>query len=155
VNARFGRVTDVLYVNDEAGDARRTVRLMTYQPMTVHVGAPPASRERSDFALFARRGAEPPIGPMALPFGLGDAAIPMPLAGDSRGTVTVASTFAPPRRRRLGDPLVRAEPAPFTVITLRAGLGRRAEFTLQALIEDPGSLGPGVSVSNAVFVRVE
>ena len=155
VNARLGRVTDVLFVNDEAGDARRTVTVPSWVPLFVHVDAPPASRRPAAFVLWARRGDEAPDEPVALPRGIGDAAFPVPLAGPAPGTVTVANSFAPARRRRLGRALLERGPAPATILERRRGLGRRVSFRLQGVIEDPGAYGPGVSVTNAVFVRIE
>ncbi len=155
VNAGLGRAADVLFVNDETGGPRRSPRIASWEPIVVLVDAPPAARGPAGFALYARRGAGVPAEPVELPHGIGAIAFPIPLVGGNAGTVTLANSFSPRRGRRLGRPLLKSLPAPAIVAQRPRGLGRSLRLTLQGLVEDPGSSGPGVSVTNAVFLRVD
>ncbi len=154
VNTRFGSPANVLYVNDKAGDARGHVAVEHWAPTTIFVDAPPAATEPCRYVLFALPGSEMGALPVEQPFDLGPMAFRTPLSGGSPQAVTIANNFFPPRMRKLGFPAIETDPAPSMVLHLPQGFGREVDLTLQGFIVDPGSSGPGVSVTNVVYLRV-
>lgn len=154
VNAAHGTPANVLYVNDKPGDLRGRVSIENWVPITVYVDAPPAATEPCRFVLYAMPGGEPVSTPTEQPFGLGRMAFPTLLSGGGRPAHTIANNFFPPRGRKLGYPLIESSPSPSVVFRLPRGFRRPVEATLQGFIVDPGSAGPGVSVTNVVYLSV-
>jgi DNA-binding beta-propeller fold protein YncE len=145
---------NVLYVNDRAGDLRGRLEVESWVPVTVYVDAPPTAMEPCRYVLYAMPGDERNIQPTEQPFGLGRMAFPTPLSGGGVPAVTLANNFDPPRRMKLGFPLLETDPSPSVVFREPRGFGRSVDVTLQGFIVDPGSSGPGVSVTNVIFLRV-
>jgi hypothetical protein len=56
----------------------------------------------------------------------------------------------------LGFPYFVTNPAPSTVLTIPPGsIGSDTTLTFQGLIADAGSFGPGISLTNAIVLKVE
>lgn len=154
VNAANGAPADILYVNDNPGDLRGRVSVEHWVPITFLVSAPPTATEPCRFVLYAVPGVDPKAAPIDQPFGLGRMAFPTLLSGGGRPAYTIANNFDPPRGRKLGYPLLESSPSPSIVFHLPRGFGRAVEATFQGFIVDPGSAGPGVSVTNVVYLSV-
>lgn len=150
VNAGAGAITDVLFVNDSAGGARRTVPLLSYEPLVVSVAPPPSATTMAPFAIFAWRGRPGADSFRDLPFGIGTTCLPTPIHGGTPNAV-----WNNTGRIALGTPTRPSTAAPSTLLQLPSGVGRRATFVLQGVIADPASAGTRpASVTNAVLVEV-
>lgn len=152
VNAGAGSIADVLYVNDSAGGQSRRFLLRPEDPFLISLGAPPLATRPSPFALYAWAGVPPFDAAGPLPFGIGSACWPMPLGG---GAPQPGAIWNNTGRSALGVATLPSSPAPSLVLSRPAGLGRRATFSLQGLIADPGSAGSvRASVTNAIVVEI-
>src|SRR5262249_59211960 len=104
VNASKGPVTDVLFVNDSSGGVQRRVKLATYEPITVYMGAPPTATEEAPFAMYAWPG-EPSGATLArLPFRIGFSCMPTPLTGGSPAPLAIWNNAGRSRRLRAAKP---------------------------------------------------
>ncbi len=153
VNAGVGRITDVLFVNDSTGGRMRRIHLLTHEPLTVFVGAPPAAVVGSPFALFVW--GRPPTGltERRLPLGIGVTCFPTPLSRPDlpQPRVVWNNTGSP----RLGVADLASEPAPSIALSLPLGVQRPAEFFVQGIVRDPGSAAEvPASVTNGITVEV-
>jgi hypothetical protein len=154
VNDRVGPLADVLRVNGTPGSAlERRLDLASDAPIEIAMSAPPALQPAlARFALYAWLGVEPTTASVRrLPLGLGLAGLPMPLVpGGSPAPRIVWNNLGRPNR--LGSATLPSAPAPSVVLSRPAGVGRRATFTLQGLIEDPAAPNARAAVTNAVIV---
>jgi hypothetical protein len=152
VNRGRGAIANVLFVNDSAGAADRTVRVASWEPFFVYMGPPPAATRRAAFALFAWAGVPGAGEEHAMPHGIGVACRPMLDGQPGPRPLFVWNNTG---RRALGRAPLASEPAPWIVLERRSGLGRPMTFVLQGVIEDEGSAGDKpASVTNAVVVDV-
>src|SRR5262249_120631 len=150
-----GSPTDVLRVNDSAGDATRSVTVGTGQPIRVSLDRAPSGPEPASYVLFAWRGLPRrsamatssgqfvgcTANPTALNLGVGPQPTLCGLGGLGAEWCGSGRTIRLPRS------------APWAA-SHEHGLGR-ATFTLQAVLEDDAALNSAtLSVSNAVVVRV-
>jgi len=155
VNAGAGPVTDVLFVNGSAGDAKtREVALAIGEPFVLTLDAPP-EETTAPHATYVWLGAPGPSTWRDQPFGIGCTAMPTPLqrpAGPQ--PAVVFNVIGKPGK--LGAPDYPSHVAPTTVVNKGDGINRALVITIQGLILDHGSAGskPG-SVTNGVVVRVQ
>ncbi len=159
VNRGLGLVQDVLFVNGSSGDdPDRRVVLGLNEPITVNLETPPAGPACGFYALYAWQGSS--LNPTLLSS-----------RGEQFGYLMNPSPLQPmsgpqPFRCILGSGVpaaickgVRGFPgAPLKTpwsVTRSNGLGSPLEITLQALVEDQGSLTLApVSISNAVLLEI-
>lgn len=152
VDARSGRPSDVLYVNDSAGGRSRSLVLATYEPLTILMSAPPAAVGPAPFALYLWVGAVDPEGRRILPAGLGSTCMPTPLSGGSARLRAVWNNTGKPL---LGAATLASTPAPSVVVSRPSGAGRTARFFIQGIIADPGAIGlRPASVTNGLAVEI-
>src|SRR5262249_34866817 len=126
-----------------------------WDPATFSVAAPPLATRPCPFAIYVLPGARARTVPTEQPLGLGTMGFPTLLTGGEPQPITLANNFTPSRPRRLGAPVLASDPAPSIVATRPRGIGKRIRLTLQGFIVDPGSAGPGVSITNAIFLTVK
>ena len=122
-------------------------------PIAVTMAPSPTGPDPADFTLYCVA-YEPGLTDMAeQPYGIGVSCVPTPL---SKGNI-LPPPFTLVNRigfeKVLGYPrLTGIPPAPCTVFN--AGLPP-GKYTLQGLVFDSGSSGPGVSITNAIVLKVE
>jgi len=150
VDAAGGGVTDVLFVNDSSGGSDRTIGLLSHEPLSIFVAAPPSATGPTPFALYAWAGL--PDGMSALPAGIGSSCMPMPPVGGSPRLKVIWNNVG--RFTRLGFPTRPSTPAPSLVYLDSDGPGRSATFFLQGLIVDSASPSGRAAVTNGVTVIV-
>ena len=144
--------TDVLFVNDSAGDAERRVRLTRHEPLTIFMAAPPLATAEAPFALAAWPGSFSVGTRRFMPFGIDATCFPMLV---SQGPPYPAVVWNNTGQNALGRPTHRPSPAPSIVVHLPRGARRAATFYLQGVIADPGSAGSKpASVTNGVTVEI-
>jgi streptogramin lyase len=155
VSLGTGRTQDVLFVNDSAWRPERRVTLPTWEPVFVFVDAPALAIGPTPFALYAMPGlsVEDAV-PVEQPFGIGTSAFPTPLSGGEPQPIVIANGFRSRHAPEAGTPRIGAASAPMIVRSFPSGFGRPIRVVLQGIIADPGSAGPGYSVTNAVGVDV-
>jgi hypothetical protein len=156
VNSGRGTLSDVLFVNGDAGDQTRTVPLAPFDPLQVSLVKPPSrqSRPQARFALFAWRRVPSDSSVVELPFGAGLLAFPIPAVGGFPQPKVTWNNFR--HFGALGMPDMPSDPAPSTPLDLPGGVGFPVTFTLQALIADDGAAGEfPASPSNGVVVVVQ
>ena len=152
VNGGAGAVTDVLFVNDSAGRDARTIRLLTYEPLTVFVAAPPSAERTASYALFAWSVVPSPGDrPIGLPFAIGETCFPTPLTGGSPAPRVVWNNTG---NGLAGAPTLPSSPAPSIVVRLPQGLGRPARGYLQGIIRDRGAPNGRAAVTNGVTIEI-
>jgi hypothetical protein len=126
--------------------------LLSFQPLVVFLAAPPLATGGAPFALYAWAGEPDPSTVRTLPFGLGEACLPM---FASHGPPFPRAVWNNTGRAALGAPTRPSAPAPSIVLLRPAGAGRAVTFYLQGLIADPGSSAARpASVTNGVTVVV-
>ncbi|MBI1849585.1 MAG: S8 family serine peptidase [Planctomycetes bacterium] len=151
VDAANGSPVPVLGVDAGVGDGL-TIRLARGESFSLIVSPPPAGPEPAGFALYAMP-ALPSAATVAVqPFGIGTACLPTPLTPSVTAPIRVLANSLG-HRTRLGRPMRNSTPAPASISFAR-GLRGPATLTVQGLIEDLGSSGPGISVTNAVVVWI-
>lgn len=155
VNAGAGEAEDVLFVNGGAGDSCRVYSTSTGSPVLLTMEAPPVSHPLfpGEFALYTIL-YEPGSSDVAeQPYDIGTSCMPMPL---SNGNIkpppyTLVNTIG--FEKVLGFPfLTGIGPAPctiFDVSSLPSGT-----YTFQGYIFDGGSAGRGISLTNAIVLKV-
>jgi len=152
VNAGAGAPTDVLFVNEDVGDADRVVVLAESDSLRIFMAAPP-SIIVAPFALYAWLGWPAAGGPEFSIPGVGRTCFPTPLSPAAPSPVRIWNNTG---RRRLGVPSRASVPAPSTVVDSPRGVpgaGARSVF-LQGIIADPATNGTrGASVTNGIFLR--
>jgi hypothetical protein len=157
VNAAGSDLVNVLLVDDGStgpsfGDNKRIYNTTPGPNVTMTMDPSPAGPDPADFVLYVIP-IEPGIADMAdQPFGIGTSSFPMPL---SNGNVqpppfTVVNTIG--YKKTLGWPLLPGNPAPCTVFSYPMTTGI---YTFQGCIFDNGSAGYGVSLTNAIVVKVQ
>lgn len=155
VNLGAGNPQDVLFVNDSAGHPERVVELASWEPIVVFMDAPALSLGPAPFALYAMPGlAVEGTEPIEQPFGIGVSAFPTPLSGGEPQPLVLANGFRSRQAPAAGLPRFEDAMAPKIVRAFPRGFGRPFRVVLQGLVADPGSAGPGISVTNAVGVIV-
>jgi hypothetical protein len=150
VNAPAGYREDVLFVNAGSGDPlTREVVLGIGQPIIAAITSP-STLPQARFALYAWL-REPNASTLApLPRDLGAMVIAPPFLGRTPPVIWNNLGY----RRVLGTPTLPSRPAPL-VLFRHEGSPDSITVTLQGFIEDAGSPIPeGVSVTNALVVRV-
>ncbi len=159
--ARYGSVdastpqaiASVLFLNGGVGaSSTREVQLAAGEPVTIDLVAPPTGPVPAPFALYAWRG-EPSIDSVTeQPYRAGWTAMPTPLQGATPDEVWNNIGF----RRAFGIPTRGSMPAPSRIVRVPGGLSPGTIVTLQGFILDEGSGAdlPGLSVSNAIVIRV-
>ncbi len=154
VNVATGDVADVLFLNGSAGDpATRLLDVAVSAPLSIDVVSAP-SRAVSPFALYLWRRLPAALTLVDLPFGIGRMVLPAPASGGSPQPLIVWKNIAG-HERILGAATRPSNAAPSNVLALPSGVPRALDFTIQALIRDDASQIPqGVSVTNAILVRV-
>lgn len=152
VNAAAGLVTDVLYVNDSAGGYERTVRLLTFEPITILMAAPPAASSAAPFALFGWTTVPVPgERRFALPFAIGETCLPTPLTGGSPLPFVIWNNTG---LALLGVPTRPSSPAPAIVVRLPRGLGRPANAFVQGIVRDTMAPNGLAAVTNGVAIEI-
>lgn len=161
ISTRFGNVNlgngsreVVLRFNGSAGDEWRVCTIPSGTAAALALEAPSAGPNPADFSLYVIP-YEPGYVDTALqPYSIGTSCMPMPL---SNGNVkplpyTVANTIGYPTM--LGYPILPGiPPAPCTIFDLPSvppGI-----FAFQGYIFDNGSVGYGVSLTNAIVLKVQ
>jgi Tol biopolymer transport system component len=152
VNVARGDRENVVFVNNSAGDATtRELPITLGQPISVRL-APPSSRVTARYTLYAWTHAPSANTLTALPYGIGTASMPMPLAGGAPQPIFILNNIGHPAQ--LGTPSAPSSPAPSNVGTRT--LVHRLNLCLQGLIQDAAADSPqGVSLTNAVIVRIQ
>jgi IPT/TIG domain-containing protein len=151
VAAARGSPAAVLGVDGGSGDGV-AVRLDRGEAFSLAISPSPAGPEPAGFVLYAMA-AQPSASTVSvLPWSIGTACLPLPLAGGASPSVRVLANSMG-HRARLGRPLRESAPAP-TSLAFRRGLRGPATLAVQGILEDLGSLGPGVSVTNAIVIWV-
>ncbi len=156
VNAGFGPVTDVLFVNDSPGDSRRVVTVGISQPVSLSLRSAPGgpASARNVVWLWPRTPANPvdlrlggsSLGCLVNPTPVNQPMQPQPLVCLRSGIPVTACTGT----RELASP----GRAPWTLMRNR-GSSRAATFTVQGVVEDGGSANIlGFSATNAVILDV-
>jgi len=157
VNTGVGDAYNVLKINGTAGSSEERIYTSSYNfPFTMTMHAPPNPHPQfpGKFALYLIT-YEPGLSDAAeQPFGIGMSCIPMPLSNGSIyppppfTLVNNIGSFA-----ALGYPMLAGiPPAPcvvFDVPRMPPGI-----FTFQGYIFDGGSSGPGLSLTNAIVLKV-
>ena len=146
----------MLFVNNSAGDNNRVHTFKPGEPITLSIEAPPVPHGAfpGRFALYICL-EEPALEDMAeQPFGIGISCMPLPL---SKGNISAPPFTAANNigfEESLGYPLIPGIPsAPcsiFGVPELPMGT-----YTFQGYIFDGGSSGLGLSLTNAIVVKVQ
>ncbi len=155
VNSGAGATQDVLFVNDTAGLPGREVTLLSWEPVVVFVNAPLLAPGPVPFALYAMPGISvAETSPVAQPFGIGDCAFQTPLSGGFPQPRVLVNSLRSRRGPSAGEPVASGPLAPGIVRMYAAGFGRPYRVVLQGVIADPGSAGPGLSVTNAIGVVI-
>lgn len=161
IAARFGNVNqglgdreDVLFVNDDRGDANRILTLARTDPFTVRMSVP-STRATSVFALYGWVGTPGASHVTAQPFGLGNTVFPTPLVPARVPQPRVIWNNAG-HPAQLGSATHLSTPAPSIVLVSTRPFGRALTATFQGLVRDGGSVIPqGFSVTNAVVLRLQ
>ncbi len=149
--------SDVLFVNDSAGGARRTVSLLRHEPISAFVTSPPAATSVAPYVLYALMGERVPGEAHELPGRVGPTCFPTPITGVPEGlrVVVVANNVPHPRAVEvLGAPRLATMPAPSLVFRASTAARAPAAFVLQGVISDEGAKAGRWSVTNAVTVFV-
>lgn len=151
VNAGQGEVTDVLFVNDSAGDRRREVRVDLNVPVEIRMQPSPAGPSSAGFVLYALASAPGVNVISTLPGGIGEIAFSTPITGGELPRLIVLVNNLG-HRRLLGESTLRnIPPAPALIVERRNGFGRPALVALQGLIRDFGTASNHpVSVTNGM-----
>lgn len=153
VNAGANGLANVLLVNSSPGDGKRVCSIPTGTPVTMTMNAPPAGPNPSNFALYLVL-YEPGLSDIAKqPFYIGNSSIPMPLGkGNSLPPpTTLVNNLG--HKAVLGHPLLgEISPAPCTFYS--APSLPPGTYTLQGYICDNGSGRFGISLTNAIVVKV-
>lgn len=154
VNRGRGAIANVLFANDQAGDALRRVRVGAGAPLTLFVDLPPAATGPAPFVLYARLGEPGPADVRKWPRGIGTMSFATPLTdpGSLLATVVVNNVPRAAALGRLGTPVLARGPAPVQVARIAAANLPSGTYTIQGAIFDPGSSGFRMSVTNAVVV---
>lgn len=133
---------DLLTVAGSVGDARRTVRLATWQPFSIGLQAPTAVGAGAPYVLFLSLAPNP--GAFGTALGFGNACFPMLPFGPAELVLT--DTFG------LFPALLPAGAAPFTLALPAGVVTAPLDFTLQAVML--ASIAPlGFGITNAVDVE--
>lgn len=147
---------DVLFVNDSAGDATRTVVVGIGAPLSVRLDASPAGPASPRYALYAFPAHRRTPHYALQPHSIGATAFATPLDGGHPQAVVLGSRFNGPEGARFGEPRFDLPPAPGIVLDAPGGYSRNARFLLQAFLLDNAAAAPvPLAVSNAVEVVVE
>jgi len=161
IAARFGNVNavgngldNVLKVNESKGDNKRIFSIPTGNQIMLIMDAPTGGPNPSDFSVYVIPYESDQDDLSEQPSQIGIACIPMPL---SNGNVipppftlcnTIGYNFA------LGNPILTGiDPAPCTIFDV-PGLPI-GTYTFQGYIFDNSSAGPGLSLTNAIVLKVE
>jgi hypothetical protein len=157
VNAAAGSVTDVLFVNGEAGsDCERIIDLGADEPFEMRIVTPPAALPGSArYAVFVWRGEPAKSTIEVLPQGIGSIAMPTPLTGRSPQPERVANNLAAafgPENWPIGFRPTR--PAPYVLFRRPSGLGMLGSLYIQGIIVDPASPSGRFAVTNGILLRL-
>jgi len=152
VNAQNGPPANVLLVNGSSGDAAgRTITLAHDASIEITMDRPPAMSGAAGFALYVFAKAPNASTVTALPFGLGDSAMPMPPSGPGAHPLRTWNNLG--KVGVLGAPDFPSSPAPSTVLNRPSGLGKVGTFTFQGIIRDTASPNGVAAVTNGVVVQ--
>ncbi|MBI1849482.1 MAG: hypothetical protein HYR85_03955, partial [Planctomycetes bacterium] len=152
-----GIATDVLFVNESAGGASRTVVGSVGQPISVRLDAAPAGPSRAAYALWLWRGAVASTAEVVVSgVRLGCAVAPTPFA------IAAAPQPFQCRRGGLGPEFAAGVAASYMTparapwsLARASGLSAPVVFTLQGVLADGhASNALGLSLTNAVTLRV-
>lgn len=156
-DARFGSVDAanggrerVLTVNGSTGDVWQRVYAEFGSQITIALDAPSSAAGTAHYVMYVYFGEPGPGVVQTQPANIGTSCMLMPILSGTPvwPQITLANTLAAPA---LGTPALNLPEAP---IAITSGL-LPGTFTFQGLIVDPGSAGPGVSVTNAVVLTVQ
>jgi len=155
VNESILPITDVFFINDSIGDDNRVLTVSPVEDLTFRMGPPPAGPLWASFTLYAFIGEAVQSNLNALPYEIGTFCFPTPLNEASPPQVfTIANNFG--HYDILGYPYIQTETTPTTFLTIPAGtLPPATTLTFQGLIDDAGSSGPGISITNAIVLKVQ
>lgn len=160
IAARFGNVnsasdslSSILLVNLSEGDNKRVYEAALGESLALSMNAPPAGPASAQFTTYLLT-AEPDINDVAeQPFDIGVSCMPMPLSK--------ASVVPPPFTlvnnigffNGLGTPVLTGiAPAPSVIIQTQFPAG---VYTFQGYIFDQGGTGPGLSLTNAIVLKIQ
>ncbi|MBI3847601.1 MAG: Ig-like domain-containing protein [Planctomycetes bacterium] len=158
VNSGAGATADVLLVNGTPGDQNRVVFASVGQSITIHLDAAPFGPSAGRYALWIW--SRPPANAVRLVRGgvdIGCLVNPSPFTRSLRPQPIrcLRGTSVPASVCRGVRTLPAPPSAPWTV-TRTTGVGRAGNFSLQGILQDPGSANSThFSVTNAVILRVQ
>jgi len=153
VNGGRGFVADVLFVNDSTGGMDRTVRLLSFEPLSIFVSTPPSATGRSPFVLYAWPTVpDPNAARITLPFGLGVTCLPTPLTGGTPQPLVIWNNTS---SSSAGAPTRPSSPAPSSVLRLPRGLRHPARAFVQGFIRDAGAPNERAAVTNGVSILID
>ena len=159
VNAGAGPIADVLFVNGSAGiGAARRVYVASSDPFALSIVRPPSKPSgTSKCCVYAWAGEGSGATVMAQPSGLGMMCRATPLnAGAPGQPKKIANSIGFPAQLGAEDwPGPPTAPAPATLLSLGAGLGRTGTFLFQGFIIDSAAPNGQAAVTNAVVVVSE
>lgn len=155
VNAGSTNLSNVLFVNDSPGDSQRVYTTSSGAAVLIRMDSPPGGPTPSPFAIYIIQ-REPGLSDVATqPFAIGVSCMPMPLSNGSPNPPPICLVNNIGFTQALGYPFLHwIGPAPCTILNLPFGL-TRGTYTLQGYIFDSGSAGLGVSLTNAIVLKVQ
>jgi hypothetical protein len=155
VNAGDGELEDVLFINGSVGDRRRIISVSPGTSVRLDMNRPSAGPNPAGFTVYLIK-YEPNITDMTVqPYNIGIACMAMPLSNGVAAPppITVANSIG--FYSRLGYPALPGIPkAPCNIFNYGPGLPG-GTYTFQGYIFDHGSGGKGISLTNAIVLKVQ
>ena len=153
VGAAHASLENVLFVNGDAGDARRVVHLATRERITIDMTASSAGPTPAPFALYLWTSPPDATTLAPQPHGLGVMTHSTPLDGSGTPPARIWNNIGFPIT--LGSPDLPSSAAPSRIIDAPRGVSLELTLTLQGILRDDGSAASvPYSLTNAVVVRV-
>lgn len=153
VNTGLGNPANVLFINGSTGDKNRVYEVSFADYIYITMLTPPAGPNPASYSLYFILREAGPFDVTNQPYGIGQSCFPTPLNGAGPPDVyTLGNNLG--YNSLLGYPWILTVPAPTVVAAFPAWMLAPITFTFQGFIMDNGSSGPGLSITNAIILRI-